>query len=272
MKYKPEDLKRVQETALEILQEIVRVCDENHISYFTYAGTTLGLMRHQGFIPWDDDIDLGMMRCDFNRFLEIAPKAFKKGYFLQHYTTEPNTPTYHAKVRKDGTLFVEDYCKDIDMHKGIFVDIMPFDFAPDDKQERSKYAKKVLRARSVFVSKCTSKVTAEKNKYKRFIKRIIRSLLHICLIPISKDYLFNRLDKVLQTYDNKPTKMIGTRGIMVDFYKYEDVFPLVKRKFETIEVSSPKNAEAVLTAGFGNWRELPSEEKRYMHAPIKLSF
>ena len=272
MKYRPEDLRHLQEVEIEILQEIIRVCEENHISYFTYAGTTLGLIRHQGFIPWDDDIDLGMMREDYNRFLKIAPKALKQGYFLQHYSTEPNSPTYHAKVRKDGTKFVEKYCKDINMHKGIFVDIMPFDYAPDNKKEREVYAKKVRRARNLFVSKCTPKVTMEKNKYKRALKQMLRSIVHICLIPISKKYLFERLEKIVQRYDSSPTKTIGTRGIAVDFYAYDDVFPLVNRRFENIEVSSPHNAEAVLAAGFGDWQQLPPKEKRYMHAPIELSF
>ena len=272
MEYNPAELKRVQEIEIDILKEIIRVCEEYNISYFTYAGTTLGVLRHKGFIPWDDDIDLGMMREDYNRFLKVAPTVLRKGYFLQHYTTEPNSPTYHAKVRKDGTKFVEEYCKDIDMHKGIFVDIMPFDFAPDDKDERDRYAKRVRRARSMFVSKCTPKVTMEKNKYKRAIKQIIRTVAHVCLAPIPKKYLFERLDKAVQKYNVSPTKTIGTRGIPVDFYNYDDVFPLVKRPFENIEVSSPNNAEAVLVAGFGNWQQLPPEEKRYMHAPIELSF
>ena len=109
MEYKPEELKRVQEIEVEILQEIIRVCEEYKLQYWVAYGTLIGTLRHNGFIPWDDDIDIGMMREDYEKFIEVAPSALKKGYTLQHFKTDPKTPTYHAKVRKDGTQFVEWY-------------------------------------------------------------------------------------------------------------------------------------------------------------------
>lgn len=107
--YYGEELKKVQECELEILAEVIKVCNENSIEYFVIGGTALGAVRHSGFIPWDDDIDIGMTRDDYERFLKIAPSKLKSDLFLQYYVTEPNSPTYFAKVRKNNTQFVEYY-------------------------------------------------------------------------------------------------------------------------------------------------------------------
>ena len=107
MKYTDDQLHKLQDTELEILQEIIRVCNANNITYFTVGGTTLGAIRHNGFIPWDDDIDIGMMRDDYEKFLSVAKTELAEGFSLTYYYTDPNSPTYYAKVRKDGNEFVE---------------------------------------------------------------------------------------------------------------------------------------------------------------------
>ena len=93
MEYSREDLKKVQKIEMQILEEVIRVCDENGITYFTIGGTTLGVIRHKDFIPWDDDIDIGMLRSDYEKFLRIAPYKLKQGYILQHFYREKEVPT-----------------------------------------------------------------------------------------------------------------------------------------------------------------------------------
>ena len=110
MEYAPEDLKRLHSELVTILKEIIRVCEILDIPYFIQGGTAIGAYFDQGIVPWDDDIDLGMTRDHYNRFLKEAPAVLAKGYFLQCFDTEPDTPFYFAKVRKDGTLFVQDIC------------------------------------------------------------------------------------------------------------------------------------------------------------------
>ena len=130
MQYRNEDLIKLQKAETEILSEVIRVCDENGITYFAVGGTALGAVRHSGFIPWDDDVDIGMLREDYERFLKIAPEKLKKGYTLCSAESEPNMPSYFAKVRKDGTVFKEESSKNIKMHHGIFLDVMPYDKIP----------------------------------------------------------------------------------------------------------------------------------------------
>lgn len=94
------ELNKVQSIILSIFKEIVRICDENDIIYFIINGTALGAVRHGGFIPWDDDIDIGMTRENYDHFLSIAQEKLPQDLFLQTVETEPNSPFYCAKVRK----------------------------------------------------------------------------------------------------------------------------------------------------------------------------
>ncbi len=99
--------------------EVDRICREEDIPYFIIAGTALGAVRHGGFIPWDDDFDIGMKRQDYERFLQIAPEKLDSAYFLQNHDTDPAAPFYFTKLRKNGTRFVEAYLKKLPMHHGV---------------------------------------------------------------------------------------------------------------------------------------------------------
>ena len=107
MKYNSDILRQLHRELHDITREVVRVCDEAKIPYFIQGGTAIGAHFFEDIVPWDDDIDLGMTRENYERFLHEAPKLLREGYTLQEFTTEPDTPFYFAKVRKQGTKFVE---------------------------------------------------------------------------------------------------------------------------------------------------------------------
>ena len=102
-----EILRKVQMTQLEIAKEIRRVCEENNIRYFLADGTFLGAVRHQGFIPWDDDMDLAMPRADYERFCRIAPEKLDPKYCLQTWYSDPNYALPFGKVVKRNTVYLE---------------------------------------------------------------------------------------------------------------------------------------------------------------------
>ena len=123
-------LRQLQLCELEILDEFVRICEKYRLQYYLVGGTLLGAVRHQGFIPWDDDIDVAMPREDYDRFAEISVKDLAPQYFYQCPKTDPYYFLTYAKIRKNGTEVYEERFKEAKFHKGVFIDIFPLDFCP----------------------------------------------------------------------------------------------------------------------------------------------
>ena len=137
-------LRKVQLTQLEIAKEIRRVCEENDIPYFLTCGTLLGAVRHQGFIPWDDDMDVGMLRENYEKFCRIAPEKLKPEYCWQSWYTDPNYALPFGKVRKRGTLYLEAKSHRL-AENGFYVDIFPYDAVSPDAEQRQETAGRLLK-------------------------------------------------------------------------------------------------------------------------------
>lgn len=271
MQYDAEELKKLHQIELDIFQEIIRVCKENDITYFTVGGTTLGALRHNGFIPWDDDIDIGMMRDDYEKFLRIAQQALKDGYTLQHFKADSNTPTYFAKVRKDGTEFIERYNKNANIHQGVFIDIMPYDRVPTDGQARKRYYQSVALWTQLYIAKTLWVASYTQSKIKRIVFSAVRSVLHILLLPVSKAYLFQRLDCLMSAHNHTSSSIVSSRGLSVFECGLQDLIPVQMHPFGSLTVAVPANADKVLQIQFGDWNQLPPENKRINHAPYQLN-
>ena len=137
-------LNKVRSVQLEIAKEIRRVCEENDISCFLAHGTFLGAVRHKGFIPWDDDMDMGMLRQDYEKFCRIAPSKLKPEFCLQTWYTEPNYALPFGKVMKRGTVYLENKKTRRLQDNGIYVDIFPYDYAPEDPVARNRMTASLL--------------------------------------------------------------------------------------------------------------------------------
>jgi lipopolysaccharide cholinephosphotransferase len=269
MKYGTE-LRKVQLTILDIIKEVVRVCEENDIKYFIIAGTALGAVRHRGFIPWDDDLDIGMTRENYNKFLKIAPKKLPQDLFLQTVETDPKSIFYFAKVRKQGTKFVERYCRNIDMHQGVFIDIFPFDNIPDKIGARKKHYRKVSFWSNLYISKCVSETSVPQYGVSGIFKVVLRKLLHYLLKPLSKCYLLRKLDLACQEYNLMQCKTVSfvvNPCLQVPLLDAEHTEKIL---FEGLEVRSPGHVEQYLKHNYGDYLTLPPVEKRIGHRPYIL--
>ena len=132
-------LRKVQLLQLKIAKEIKRICDKNNIDYILDSGTLLGAVRHKGFIPWDDDMDIAMTREEYNRFIDVAKIELGEEYFLQTWDTDNNYPMPFAKVRLNDTRYIENVFENANMHQGIYVDIFPYDVWPQKNIYRKNF-------------------------------------------------------------------------------------------------------------------------------------
>ena len=271
MNYTSEQLKKLHEVELSILCEIDRVCKENNINYYLDYGTLLGAVRHKGFIPWDDDIDISMLRNDYEKFIKIAPEKLKKGFILQHYSIDKNVVSYHAKVRKEGTLFIEEAVRNIPVCHGIFVDIFPCDKISESKIFREIHYKKINIIRTIFISKDLSTSTSTQKKGLKIIYSIIRAFLHLMCKIFSKDFLYNLLNNAYQRYNDSNSCLLS-EGTKKATYPKSSIVPFKQIEFENKIFSCPNNTDEVLKHEYGNYMKLPPIDKRISHVPIKLEF
>lgn len=264
------EIKKVQVHILDIFKEIARVCKILEIDYFVMGGTALGAYRHGGFIPWDDDLDIGMLREDYEFFLENAGKYLREDLFLQTYKTEPHSPFYFAKVRKANTTFVEKYCRKLDINSGIYVDIFPYDNIPDDAKKRKKYYFKCKLLLNYYIAKEVNETSVPYTGIKKIIYYGIRHGLHFVTRFIPKKRLFEKLDNHMQKYNGIETEYVGYGGLPKIQLKKKTVIKPDTILFENIQVNCPKDLEQYLTDNYGDYMALPPEEERVGHAPYKV--
>jgi lipopolysaccharide cholinephosphotransferase len=151
-KYTPEELTRLHDVLYEILAEIDRICMKYDIKYFVTGGTAIGVYFWQSIIPWDDDVDVGMTRYNYIRFIEVAQAELGDKYFLQTPQTDKHSLFFFAKVRKNGTIFSESQFQHVNMHQGIYVDIFPFDDIPENESKQKRQHNIVFFLNGLFIA------------------------------------------------------------------------------------------------------------------------
>ena len=250
-----------QKVMLEILIEIHKICEKHNITYWLEAGTLLGAVRHKGFIPWDDDCDISMPREDYNRFMEIAGNELPMGYILQNPINCPEMRVKFAKVRKEGTILLEEGETGKENYScGVFVDIFPYDtysyvWIPNLLQWLTKFRD----MRSKY-----SRGSAKRLLATIFTNIIMAIPVHILLLL--KDMYAKHIHK------NKPNDRWYTFGMECGTYrstKKDDILPVIyaDQCFEGRSFYLPHNSKNVLKDIFGEtYMELPSVEHRKTHA------
>lgn len=273
MNYRPEDLKRLHSELTEIMAEIIRVCKLLDIPYFIQGGTAIGAFFNQGFVPWDDDIDLGMLRADYQRFLNEAPRVISDRFFIQHFSTEPRTPFYFIKVRKNGTLFLEEAYKDMPIHHGIFVDIFPYDHVPDSGKQETWHRRLVQYCEGAFKRRQMVKAVREStSRLPRWVA-IPLSCLWLIFLHIFPRYLFYDLLTWAQgLYNKTPCRYVSIVKMPMDQISLDSVTSLVPMKFEGITVTAPSCIEVYLRHHYPHLSPTLPKEKQVNHAPLSLSF
>lgn len=136
------EMKRVWKVQMDLLKKLLDVCEKHHLKIWAEGGTLLGTVRDHGYIPWDDDIDMAMLRDDYDKLVAIAPNEFNHPFFFQCGYTERIYPRGHAQLRMDGTSAISPSEAFFHTHQGIFIDIFPYDAVPDKEEEKKAFIKR----------------------------------------------------------------------------------------------------------------------------------
>lgn len=258
-------LRKIQMIQLEMLIEVDRICKKCGIHYNIIAGTLLGAIRHGGYIPWDDDADVAMLRNEYEKFrkackVELDTSRF---YFQDHRNTKGYRWGY-GKIRRKNTLFLREYQEHMPYKQGIFIDIFPLDGVPNNYFLRSLKNFECFCVRKILWSK-VGKI-AEKNFWKRQV--------YIVLDKIPEKDVFKHYHRMIRRANKKKTRMVRiltfpTPNEEWGYYRnwYENS---VDTKFEGINFQGIKDYDSYLSFKFGNYMELPPMEKRKVHPVSKL--
>ncbi len=258
------ELEELQKIELEILITIDNLCKEYNIKYYLAGGTLLGAVRHKGFIPWDDDIDIAMPRNDYEKFIELMKEKQKGRYRLLSMETTKGYPYPFAKMVDTKTRLVEEIGKDIE-EMGVFVDIFPIDGMGNEKQEAMKRLMKIIRLRS-RIWEASLKKNEIKNKESRLINRIVKACFTIGIrifgIRRSYNYMMNFVKQKDFESSEWIASAVGGAGIERELIKREYFENTIEMEFEGKVFRAPVGYEKYLSNLYGNYMKLPPMEQR----------
>lgn len=239
------EMKRVWKIQMDLLKKLLAVCEKHHLKIWAEGGTLLGTVRDHGYIPWDDDIDMAMLRDDYDRLVAIAPDEFTHPYFFQCGLTERIYPRGHAQLRMDGTAAISHSDAFVHTHQGIFIDIFPYDAVPDNTEEKKRLIK-------------------ERNKRMAFLLHLsssdplhpIRTLGMVLRRPFFPHY-FRRFENLLRSNSLSGNQHVACLGFTDDLKHYERdknwyaetlYFP-----FEDMMMPVPSGYDQILSTQYGDY-------------------
>jgi len=263
-----ENNKKVQDLTLALLREFMTLCEENNLRYYFTGGALIGVVRHQGFIPWDDDIDIGMPRKDYDRFLQLIEKNKPEGYGICNRFTDKD---WHFAMSQfiDEESVIEINLAEQPRQAHIWLDIFPLDGLPDNRFLRWIRVKHILLYR-YFVQIAHIRTQVDSHRKRPVVEKAVLGIMKV--IPIGRlidtDKTLDKLENLLRKSDFDVSAYVGN---MLGRYREKEVVPAVyfgkpqKGTFEGIEVNIPAKTHELLTAMYGDYRKLPPENQRVAH-------
>ena len=252
---------------LTMAKDFHQICVDNNLKYYMLGGTMLGAVRHKGFIPWDDDMDFGMLREDYEKFLSIAPMALDNKYFLQTWDNDPNYPFGFAKIRKKGTRFIEKALSYNTSHNELYIDLFPYDSFPDCYNDQRNQGRKIMKYKIGYLMKQNVKpwITHEKVPerilvFLKYIPSQIYALFH------EKEFIKDNFKKEMTRFNSQITKRLYEQSGGAPYGKWvvdRDCFSsYIDLQFENVLFAAPIGYKKYLEQTYGDYMTLPPKDKR----------
>ena len=267
----PVAMKRVWAVELDLLEKLQDVCERHGLRYYACGGTLLGAIRHKGYIPWDDDIDVVMFREDYEKLLQIAPTEFTEPYFFQTAFNDHKYSRGHAQLRNSNTtaiLHTEKGC--YTFNQGIFLDIFPMDAVPDDPAEQAAQRRRV----NFWNRLLALSVQYPSNQYKNKIKDIV----HVFASLVPYRWFYRGMERACRKYNGKDTGRVA----MISFDTFCDrwVFPrhcfekALTVPFEHTQIVIPSGYDEMLTTAYNDYMTMKQENSYHagLHFDTERSY
>ena len=244
------EMKKVWAVEMELLKKLLEVCEKHHLRIFAEGGTLLGTVREHGYIPWDDDIDMAMLRPDYDKLQAIAKDEFKSPYFFQSGYTD-KFPNGFTRIRMDGTAAILPQTIWHKCHHGIFIDLFPLDVIPDNMEERNLFIKEKLNKKEHIWEYYVPHFSFHNWKY------------NLKMFKISLEVWRKGFSSLFKEYDDFVKKYWGTNYYSVSLVSWEDNERYVRNinwysksiflPFEDIMIPVPSDYDSVLKKQFGDY-------------------
>lgn len=275
--YDPEILEKLHKVQIEILNDFAGVCKKHNLPYFAIYGTAIGAVRHKGFIPWDDDIDVGMLREDYERFLIIAKKELAEKYDIMTPIDDHDYACTVTHLQRKNTKFVPYILKHEPYKMCIDLDIFPFDNVPDDEKAAKRQQREaVFWGRLLFLIG-TGQVVIDIDGWKGKVAEIICYIIHtvLRLFRVSPEKIYRKFKKTAMRYDDNKTKYVTSyeyAGGVKDKIVRDELFPVKDVVFEDTMIALPANNHEFLEKVYGDYMKIPPKEQQINHFPYMIQF
>ena len=260
-----EELKQIQRIQKELIQEVARICKKCGIHFNMVGGTMLGAIRHKGYIPWDDDADIGFLRTEYEKFREACKSELNhEKYYMQDLRDTEGYRWGYGKLRRKDTEFIRLNQEFMPYEQGISIDLMPFDNVPDSFLARRVHFFRCFLYRKVFWSEVGSR--SEKNIWKRFVYKGLR------LIPMKQ--IVKSYQRFIDSGQKKKTRLVR----ILTFPTPKKVYGYERRWYTQLQpypfgermLPGAKDYDGYLQVKYGDYMELPPLEKQKTHPISKL--
>lgn len=270
-------LRRVQVLLTRALAEFDRVCRVLDIPYVVYGGTAIGAVRHQGFIPWDDDADVCMFRSDYERFLREAPAVLGAEYQILNSRIDVNYPNMFTKIGLKGTLFIPEFLRHSGYQMPIALDVFPLDNVPTDSRAYRNQARSTWFWGRLQYLQGTPVPYLELVGVKKALVLGVTGAVFwgMKAVRIKPRMLQSRWERAARRFENVESERstdYSDRNPSAWAVSRDELFPAVYVPFENTRLPVPNQVDEVLRRGFGDYMALPPADKRKTHRPYVVGF